>query len=359
MRAAAWLFAAAITWFLAGLYQMKLLAVLFLVQLLLFFFMGAAALYLKHTAQVRVLMPDSPIFCGQTAQVRLRLENRGFLPPSRFQVTVLLRNALMDEEEVCVLTGSCPPEWQTEAVLPVAREKCGILTVSPLRLKVWDPMGLFRRSKKLTAEERVAVLPKTEGAAGPEPAGRNREMELTEALREAMESSGTEPEETVPYREGDPLKHIHWKLSARQEELMVKRYLPDAGDRGTILLADDIWNEKDGNRISLFVTRELSLAQGLAAAGWKLEFLWKSCRTGEWKSFLAENRDGCDTAMEQLLEELEARKMQEMDREAMGRELEEIPAGEEDVLLWLDRKGTVWADGDPVYRFEEETEEIG
>ena len=63
--------------------------------------------------------------------------------------------------------------------------------------------------------------------------------------------------------------------------------------------------------------------------------------------------------MEQLLEELEARKMQEMDREAMGRELEEIPAGEEDVLLWLDRKGTVWADGDPVYRFEEETEEIG
>lgn len=78
MRAAAWLFAAAITWFLAGLYQMELLAVLFLVQLLLFFFMGAAALYLKHTAQVRVLMPDSPIFCGQTAQVRLRLENRGF-----------------------------------------------------------------------------------------------------------------------------------------------------------------------------------------------------------------------------------------------------------------------------------------
>ena len=102
MRTVLWLFTAAALWFLAWLYQMELLAVLFLVQLLLFLFMAAASFYLKASAELSIVRPKTQVFCGRRASVRMRVDNRGIIPISRFQVMVTVKTALwMRKKAAC------------------------------------------------------------------------------------------------------------------------------------------------------------------------------------------------------------------------------------------------------------------
>ena len=52
-----------------------------------------------------------------------------------------------------------------------------------------------------------------------------------ETMRRAMEDPSS-PNDFRAYQQGDPLKRIHWKMSARKRELIVKQFeepaLPDA-----------------------------------------------------------------------------------------------------------------------------------
>lgn len=84
-----------------------------------------------------------------------------------------------------------------------------------------DPMGLFRlpfpRDGEGKKELFVTVLPALRGGEETLPADA-----VTSKTGRAAGRSG-EREEILPYRPGDPARKIHWKLSARFDELLVRR----------------------------------------------------------------------------------------------------------------------------------------
>jgi len=91
-------------------------------------------------------------------------------------------------------------------------------TLGPWRLEVILPLGFFLKSKALVWEQRVLVYPRLlPNAAQSTRRGGGRRSP------DALDSRGREGEVTQlrDYREGDELRAIHWKQTARQRRLIV------------------------------------------------------------------------------------------------------------------------------------------
>jgi len=82
------------------------------------------------------------------------------------------------------------------------------------------PINFFVRSRKLSISQQLLVFPQPRPATLPLSAG-----DSLHARRQEMQQPGIDGElrSIDAYRESDPLKSIHWKLSARHDEFRVKR----------------------------------------------------------------------------------------------------------------------------------------
>ena len=115
----------------------------------------------------------------------------------------------------------------------LSAEHVGRFPYGALLLTVTDFFSLFRIRIRPAEVPEVLVLPRPFEIEKPHfvvsDEGKN-------ALSRAQEDT-TSPEDVRTYAAGDPMKRIHWKLSARKQELLVRRYeTPEPPD--TLILMD-------------------------------------------------------------------------------------------------------------------------
>ena len=128
-----------------------------------------------------------------------------------------------------------PVMGKSQIQLPVEVEKCGKISFCCRKLKIQDILGLFYLTKDIKEECSFVVLPKPEQRE-------EREVEgLSGMVAESEESrnKGSDYAEVSDIREyvpGDRLRDIHWKLSAKQDTLMVKERVSVAGSEMVVLL---------------------------------------------------------------------------------------------------------------------------
>jgi uncharacterized protein (DUF58 family) len=123
--------------------------------------------------------------------------------------------------------------WHTE----VACERRGVYRLGPHRLRFGDPFGLIsvevssEATDALLIYPRVVHLPDFELPHGNAGESRRRRRPLRGALPSAS---------VVEYRPGDSLRHIHWRSTAKRDQLMVKEL--------EIEPSGDVWIVLDMNR---------------------------------------------------------------------------------------------------------------
>ena len=124
--------------------------------------------------------------------------------------------------------------WNLKPGDPLPTDHCGGLIVSLQKAKVYDYLGLFCRRIRNADPKTFLILP--------EPIA----MELPSDLKEYLSRSWrpkpgggySEHHEIRPYHPGDNLNQIHWKLSAKVGELMLRE--PMEPERGLILITMDL-----------------------------------------------------------------------------------------------------------------------
>jgi uncharacterized protein (DUF58 family) len=117
-------------------------------------------------------------------------------------------------------------------VQPVLR---GIHQLGPLRGKVTDPFGLAEFEHELAALTRLVVVPRVVPLTGlPNGSGQGTGDDGSIRLRSGQ---GEDDAIVRQYRRGDDLRRVHWRSTARRNELMVRvEERPWRG--GTTLLLD-------------------------------------------------------------------------------------------------------------------------
>jgi uncharacterized protein (DUF58 family) len=96
----------------------------------------------------------------------------------------------------------------------------GVHQLGPLRARITDPFGLAEFERELAGTSRVVVVPRTATLAGL-PGGSGTGVGDDGSVR--LRSGQGEDDAVVrQYRQGDDLRRVHWRSTARRDELMVR-----------------------------------------------------------------------------------------------------------------------------------------
>jgi len=191
-----------------------LLAVLFLPWFSLLLSLRAMLhLKLRLTAADRMVQDTDSI-------IRLDLHGVGVRPPFGCRIRVSKPN-----------TGE---NWILRSGDALPTEHCGGLSVRVEKAKVYDSLGLFSIKVRKPPVCMVRVLPADTDLPIPEEMSRV----LARAWKPKHGGGYAENHEIRPYRPGDTLNLVHWKLSAKADALMLRE--PMEPDQGMMLLTMDL-----------------------------------------------------------------------------------------------------------------------
>lgn len=129
-----------------------------------------------------------------------------------------MQNHLTGEDQTVILKY---PVLSSNQSLKIAMntQHCGWIECQVAHLRISDYLGLFRLPLRSPAPTKVQITPlPTE--AYPLPA-----LESGRHSRTAHTSVPDENYDPRPYRTGDSLRSIHWKLSAKRDQLIVREPL--------------------------------------------------------------------------------------------------------------------------------------
>ncbi|WP_121252556.1 DUF58 domain-containing protein [Nocardioides ferulae] len=182
-------------------------------------------------ALVRTVTPQL-VAAGQPARVSLTLTNEGRTPSG----------VLLLEDQVPYVLGTRPRfvlegighGWRRHVTYQVRSDVRGRFEIGPMSVRVSDPFGLvelgraFQTMVPLTVTPRTVALSAIPLGGGWTGSGDNRPRAF---------AVGSAEDVTVrEYRQGDDLRRVHWRSSARVGELMVRREEQPWQSRATLFI---------------------------------------------------------------------------------------------------------------------------
>lgn len=254
--AAALLFYVMFTGWLAG-YVLALVVLLPVMSLLL---------SLPGICGLRVsLRPGAAGRRGQPVKVALQVRNRTHMPVGRIALRLVCENKLTGErirESIHL-----PPDCGDGAVgRALAAHNCGVVQCRARFLRAYDLLGLF--PIPLRPVPGASLLIRPEGAGAPPPS-LAQEARGEETVRR---EKGVSLEEYAvrEYREGDSLRSVHWKLSSKLEQLVVRE--AEGGQQADLLLLFDCWGPPE--RLDRLLDRVAACSAYLQSRGRGHEMCW-------------------------------------------------------------------------------------
>jgi len=159
-----------------------------------------------------------------------------------------------------------------KVILPINSENAGMINIEVLKIKSNDMLNFFGISKKLNIKKSVCIIPEKI----------NIEFDDSNLIlndgsgisKESIDNSGDEFININKFKDGDNIRNIHWKLSVKKNELMVKEFGEDAGDRITIFV--DLVNYKNNNELDCILDTAYSVCCNFINKNKTFFISWKS-----------------------------------------------------------------------------------
>lgn len=299
-------------YYIAAMYGSPALMAVFLAQLFLLPVLAVLSRYLGKHLSISFQGHLIPAEMGEKFVCAMNLENTSGLPVSLFKARIT----------VCAgPAGKAPdtPIWKTagKAVRQTVRKTvtgscargrdviafetpaghCGLYEMRIRWVKTYDYLALFFRKETGKSRAEAAVFPpradmRIEISA--------MSSEGTEQSREDMFLPGNDYDEIRQireYREGDPLRHIHWNQTARTDQLWVKEYEEDKKERVALYLDLNGLREKTPDQKDQYYTLLYAVLRGVLKEGHTILACWEE--RGQPRIFKTEVRD--DRECRQLL----------------------------------------------------------
>ena len=171
----------------------------------------------------------------------------------------------------------------------------GRFVLGPPRAQMGDPFGAWEDSRTLPAVTEVLVVPTVVELHGmPASTG----SQSAASGRTTVGTGGGEPDIGIrPYQRGDDIRTVHWRMSARHDDLMVRLNEPISHGGATILIDyRDLAHRGEGAGSSLEtgITLAASMALHLLTADHRVKLL---AHNGE---VLADGHDIADDVLAKL-----------------------------------------------------------
>ena len=194
----------------------------------------ALAVRLAHPSRlsIRRRVSSTMVAVSDPLDVQLEITNRARLPSPTVRVSEPVTGGGDVRRSVAPVPGGAAAT-QSYRLQPARR---GVLEIGPTLLIDIDGLGLAHRRRITGSRTRVVVHPPIEQLAAPRlPVGGDLSLPI-EFRRRPLGLSSEEFDVLRPYAEGDDLRHIHWRSTARLDEFTVRRFQPSRPGRLTVVV---------------------------------------------------------------------------------------------------------------------------
>jgi len=186
----------------------------------------------------------------EQAATLIRISNEGLLPTPLLKIKIIQidDNGKSADENVYAL--SIPPMKAVDFKSSIVMKRRGLYEVGIREVEIYDIFGLFKLKRTLNIIEEILVLPK-------------QILLSSDIIKNVTSDDGEEKnrrkigeDRTIishirDYMEGDNVNAVHWKLSSKKDDLIVKVYdMPN--DNNIMIIADmqahefedaDLWED--------------------------------------------------------------------------------------------------------------------
>ena len=223
---------------------------------------------------------------NQEIPVRLSMKNASSWAVARYRIELSVENEFTGEAFRHEVSGTVKAGQEEKEVLLLRSSRCGNLIIRLEKCWLYDSLGIlraallngrraaFRRRREMAVQRQsVGILPDCH-LIPVEVTRRTREFPA-DADEYSERESGDDPSETYQiraYREQDSIHDIHWKLSAKADELLVKEH---GRPLGCVVLLWLNLEKKSGQRRKRFVgddRKENRIASGILETAASISF---------------------------------------------------------------------------------------
>jgi len=234
--------------------------------------------------------------CGETVDIRIFTKGFRFLV-GHVKCRVLWENIFTGEkmEEDLDLASGVSAKFIS----------CGAVRLSAVHFSVADVFGYYSWKVKSLPESKLLVMPML----------LNTQIKINPSRKAALDSdeysmhySGSDPSETFAIREympGDSLKNIHWKLSQKTDNLLVRELGMPVDDRILLLMETSLpenFDKADYGRVSEIAAALYAVSHELVLLGIPHVIGWLDTLPGVYKSKNITDIEDLDAAFSELLE---------------------------------------------------------
>lgn len=200
-------------------------------------------LCLTGKVSVRIVASSDVGEVGKRIPVDLLISNKSFLPVGKVKVQVQDVYPSFGEKKNTTVFATVPGRGtqlgETRIRLGYLSKHSGRLVLRIKRVRRYDFLGIFTVPvvrKKSEQEICLSIFPDT--VSVPVVVGRRTRDYGQEKDEQAVRGEEQLPEawQIRKYQPGDRLRAIHWKLSAKTEELMVNEHMTETGCPVTVFL---------------------------------------------------------------------------------------------------------------------------
>ena len=291
---------------LAGGAGLLLAAVLYIVKdgHLVSWILGLAVIYLvtfkillsvsgKNVKVQLKVHPDEADGC--CSHVKILVKNEGILPILNCSIKMRAENLITGSKDCCSWNIAAGPKSEKSLQFDVRDELCGAIKMTTEETVLKDFFGIM--SKSVEISDRSAAINNKEAFAYIYPQLQEIPISSEDMNRYDMESfkysaskKGNDSSETFGisvYKPGDSIKSIHWKLSGKMDDIVVRELGLPIENKLMVLVdkSDNGHEDFDGAQKSRATQLAASLAWTLARMGIHHHIGWYDARRKEFECF--------------------------------------------------------------------------
>lgn len=227
------------------MYVDSLSLILFIVTLALPLFLFLLLLLARLLTRITVEPPPTLATKGQSVSMLINLKNLSFVALPSLRATITYSGAFSSETEKTEISFPLHALTKQTSSFDIKSDHVGVVKVTVNNIYMYDYFRLFRFKYKIKQSYEITFLPELTPVS----------MDIRPNTLLGVDSDvfskskkGDDPSEVFAIRDyvgGDKLNRIHWKLSSKTENLMVKDYsLPI---NNSISIIPELASENDEN----------------------------------------------------------------------------------------------------------------
>ncbi|MBR1735447.1 MAG: DUF58 domain-containing protein, partial [Firmicutes bacterium] len=181
---------------------------------------------------------------GEESQFLVIIKNYSFIPVLSAKISIEMNNLFYRENNTRIINTSLGFMKET-LMVPIKSDVYGKISAQMIKIEINDWLNFFKFKKDINAENFIYVLPDKNGEAE---SGENDISGNDGAQENEKIGDGFDVVNIREYEEGDKLRSIHWKTSARLNEIYVKENKDEEND-ATIVLFELFYEKEELNSL--------------------------------------------------------------------------------------------------------------